>query len=165
MAGPPPAQMLAGVPADRGAHVVAGAAYAGKELKGLPPGITWTARLRKDAAPYELPRPVPGGGDGPAQMAISCRPRPGSPLMPRSPGRIRYGKAATIGAAAITCLWYGPFSIQPDRAENTLAAGCPPAVSLPDGHGMILIERCVDLRDTTYRVIFGRPGPWKSSRP
>ena len=26
-------------------------------------------------------------------------------------------------------------------------------VSAPDGHGMILIERGVDLEDTTYRVI------------
>lgn len=34
-------------------------------IKGAP-GITWTTRLRKDAAPYELLRPVPGGGDGPA---------------------------------------------------------------------------------------------------
>jgi hypothetical protein len=31
--------------------------------------------------------------------------------------------------------------------------GCPPTVSAPDGHGMILIERCVDIEDTTYRVI------------
>ena len=84
---------------------------------------------------------------------------------PRSPGRTRYGKAATIGAAAITCLWYGPFSIQSDRAGNTPAAGCPPTVSLSDGHGMILIERCVDIEDTTYRVVLGKPGPLKNSGP
>ena len=35
--------------------MVADAAYAGEELKKLPPGITWTTRLRKDAALYELP--------------------------------------------------------------------------------------------------------------
>ena len=48
----------------------------------------------------------------------------------------------------------GPFSIRLGRAGNTPAAGCPPAVSAPDGHGMILTGRCVDLEDTTYRVIF-----------
>ena len=33
-------------------HVVADAAYAGEELKKLPPSVTWTTRLRKDAAVY-----------------------------------------------------------------------------------------------------------------
>ena len=44
-------------------------------------------------------------------------------------------------------------------------AGAPPAVSARDGHGMILIERCVDIRDATYRVDLGRPGTLKSSGP
>ena len=39
------------------------------------------------------------------------------------------------------------------------AAGCPPAVSAPDGHGMILAGKCVDLEDTTYRVILAGVGP------
>ena len=41
------------------------------------------------------------------------------------------------------------------------AAGTWPRISLsaPDGHGMILIERCVDLEDTTYRVILVGLGP------
>ena len=68
-------------------------------------------------------------------------------------------KTATIGAAAVTCLWYGPFSIRPHRAGNTPAAGCPPAVSAPEGHGMILAERCVDIEDTTYRVTLAGLGP------
>jgi hypothetical protein len=45
------------------------------------------------------------------------------------------------------------FSIWPGRAGTTPAAGCLPAVSTPDGYGMILIERRVDLEDATYRVI------------
>jgi len=69
------------------------------------------------------------------------------------PAVTRYGKTAAIGAAAVTCLWYGPFSIRPGRAGTTPAAGCPPAVSAPDGHGMILTGRRVDLEDTAYRVI------------
>ena len=148
------AQMLAGVLAGRDTHVVADAAYAGKELKGLPPGITWATWLRKDAASYEL---------SPARTWRRGRPRAKGDKLPSlaklaadaafTPAAItRYGKTATIGAAAVTCLWYGPLSIRPDRAGNTPAAGCPPTASAPDGHGMILIERCVDLKDTTYRV-------------
>jgi predicted ATPase len=35
-----------------------------------------------------------------------------------------------------------------------LSARCPPTVSAPNGHGMILIERCVTcIGDATYRVI------------
>ena len=49
------AQVLAGALPGRRIHVVADAAYAGEELKKLPPGVTWTTRLRKDAALYELP--------------------------------------------------------------------------------------------------------------
>jgi hypothetical protein len=32
-------------------------------------------------------------------------------------------------------------------------AGCLPAVTAPDGYGMILIESRVDLENATYRVI------------
>jgi hypothetical protein len=39
---------------------VADAAYAGKELARLPATVTWTTRLRKDAALYELPGPRTG---------------------------------------------------------------------------------------------------------
>jgi hypothetical protein len=49
------AQMLAGALPGRRIHVVADAVCAGKELTGLPPSITWTTRLRKDAALSELP--------------------------------------------------------------------------------------------------------------
>jgi hypothetical protein len=49
------AQMLAGALPGRANHVVADAAYVGKELNRLPPGVTLTTRLRKDATLYELP--------------------------------------------------------------------------------------------------------------
>ena len=44
----------------RDIHVVADAAYAGKELRRLPATVTWMTRLRKDAALYELPGPRTG---------------------------------------------------------------------------------------------------------
>src|SRR5260370_27314277 len=48
-------QMLAEALPGRAIHVVADSAYAGGELKKLPRRVTWTTRLRKDAALYELP--------------------------------------------------------------------------------------------------------------
>jgi hypothetical protein len=54
------AAALAAVLPGRQIHVVADAAYAGKELRRLPASITWTTRLRKDAALYELAPPRTG---------------------------------------------------------------------------------------------------------
>ena len=67
------AQMLAAALACRDTRVVADAACAGKELKGLPPGITWTARWARTPSRTSCPRLLPGDGDGPAHKAISCR--------------------------------------------------------------------------------------------
>ena len=39
----------------RRVHVTADSAYAGDELKQLPDGVTWTTRLRSNAALYGLP--------------------------------------------------------------------------------------------------------------
>ena len=96
-------------------HVVADAAYAGKELKKLPPGITWTTRLRKDAALHDLPpghtgrrgRPRAKGGRLPS-LARARRHRGFAPVTVT-----RYGNAATIHAAVITCLWYSVFGSRP----------------------------------------------------
>jgi len=101
------AQMLAGALPGRRIHVVADAAYAGEELKKLPPGITWTTRLRKDAALYELPpartgrrgRPRAKGVRLPS-LDVLARPAAFAPVTVT-----RYGRTATIHAAAITCLW------------------------------------------------------------
>src|SRR5712664_3068052 len=49
------AEAIAGALPGRDIHVVADSAYAGQELKGLPPGITWTTRLRKDARLFAPP--------------------------------------------------------------------------------------------------------------
>ena len=70
-------------------HVVADAAYAGEELKKLPPSVTWTTRLRKDAAVYELP-PARTGRRGRSAPKASgyppwtCSPgaRPSTPAPP-----------------------------------------------------------------------------------
>jgi hypothetical protein len=73
--------------------------------------VTWTTRLRKDAALYGLP---------PARTGKRGRPRTrgtGLPALDRlaataafTPVTVtRYGKTAVISAAAITCLWPSVF--------------------------------------------------------
>jgi hypothetical protein len=47
-------------------------------------------------------------------------------------------------------------------ANGAVGAGQPPSA---DGHGMILLEKCVDTKYTTYRVISAGPGPEKDSGP
>jgi len=122
------AEMLAGTLPGRRIHVVADAAYAGAELKKLPPGVTWTTRLRQDAALHELP---------PRRTGRRGRPRTTGARLP-SPAELartaafapvtvtRYGKTATIHAAAITCLWYGVFGPRPVQVvliRDTSATG------------------------------------------
>jgi hypothetical protein len=58
--------MIAEALPGRDIHVVADSAYAGGELKKLPTRVTWTTRLRKDAALYGLP---------PARTSRRGRPR------------------------------------------------------------------------------------------
>ena len=95
----------------RDIHVVADSAYAGGELKKLPAAVTWTTRLRKDAALHGLP---------PARAGQRGRPRTKGDRLPALDGLAvtaaftqvtvtRYGKASAISAAAITCLWPSVF--------------------------------------------------------
>src|SRR6266851_7750066 len=106
-------EAVAGPPDDRNAgralpgrhiRVVADSAYAGGELKKLPAAVTWTTRLRKDAALHGLP---------PARTGRRGRPRTKGDRLPSLTKLAattaftqvtvtRYGKAATISAAAVT---------------------------------------------------------------
>jgi hypothetical protein len=106
---------IAGALPGRDIHVVADSAYAGRELKKLPPRITWTTRLRKDAALYALP---------PARTGKRGRPREKGDRLPFlaqlasaaafEPVTVtRYGKTATISTAAVTCLWHSVFGTRP----------------------------------------------------
>jgi hypothetical protein len=88
--------------------VTADSAYAGEELKALPGGVTWTTRLRSNAALHGLP---------PQRTGKRGRPRVRGDRLP-SLAKIaaaaafsqvtvtRYGKTEPIAAAALTCLWY-----------------------------------------------------------
>lgn len=46
-------------------HVVADAAYHGKQIKDLPGQVTWTTRLPRNAALYERARTRPAHEDDP----------------------------------------------------------------------------------------------------
>jgi hypothetical protein len=99
----------------RDIHVVADAAYAGQELRRLPDHVTWTTRLRKDAALYELPGPRTGKRGRPrvkgkrlASLAVLARTASFAPVTVH-----RYGKTATVQAAVVQCLWYGVFGPRP----------------------------------------------------
>jgi hypothetical protein len=87
------ALMLAGALPGRDIHVTGDAAYAGGELKKLPPHITWTTRLRKDAALYALP---------PARTGKRGRPRARGDKL-----ACLAGLAATAAFAPVTVTRYG----------------------------------------------------------
>jgi len=109
------AERLAAALRGRQIRVVADSAYAGGELKGLPAGISWTTRLRKDAALHGLP---------PARTGRPGRPRVKGDRLPSLAKLaaaaefsqvtvVRYGRTETVAATVITCLWYSVFGSRP----------------------------------------------------
>jgi DDE superfamily endonuclease len=96
-------------------HVTADSAYAGDELKQLPDGVTWTTRLRSNAALHGLP---------PERTRRKGRPRVKgdrlAPLAKIAAAAVfsqvtvtRYGKTETIAVHAFTCLWYSVTGTRP----------------------------------------------------
>ncbi len=107
--------ILAGALPGRTIHVTADSAYAGEELQKLGADVTWTTRLRKDAALHGLP---------PARTGKRGRPRVRGQRLARLTELAatagfqqvtvtRYGKTATVHTAVITCLWYSVFGTRP----------------------------------------------------
>ncbi|MCA1603723.1 MAG: transposase [Acidobacteria bacterium] len=96
---------------ERSIEVVADAAYAGRELRVLPDRVSWTTRLRKDAALHE---------PAPPRTGLRGRPRvKGNRLgslsalaaaLEFTPTTVcRYGTTTTVQVATLTCLWYSVF--------------------------------------------------------
>jgi hypothetical protein len=109
-------QMLADALPGRRVHVVADSAYAGGELKKLGEGVTWTTRLRKDAALHGLPPARVPGKKGRPRLRGDRLPSLAGVAAATAFAQVtvtRYGKAETIGAAAVTCLWYSVFGTRP----------------------------------------------------
>ncbi|MGH3281043.1 MAG: IS701 family transposase [Trebonia sp.] len=109
------AERLAAALPGRQVRVVADSAYAGGELKALPAAISWTTRLRKDAALHALPpertgrpgRPRVKGGRLPSLAKIAATAEFSQVTV------TRYGRTETVGAAVLTCLWYSVFGTRP----------------------------------------------------
>jgi hypothetical protein len=99
---------LAGELPGRRVHVTADSAYAGEELKQLPDGVTWTTRLRSNAALHDLPpertgnrgRPRKKGDRLPSLKTIAARAQFSQVTV------ARYGKTEKVAVHAFTCLWY-----------------------------------------------------------
>jgi DDE superfamily endonuclease len=110
--------LLAGALPGRALDVVGDAAYHGPALRHLPPGVTWTCRLPKNAVLHALPPPrVPGTRGRPPSKG----PRLGTPADVAAaahftPATVRvYGRAQHTKVAAAGCLWYGSFHTRPVR--------------------------------------------------
>ena len=93
----------------RAVHVVADAAYHGPALKTLPPSVSWTTRLPRNAVLYDLapprirkpgrpPRKGPRLGT-PADLAAAAAWTPATVHI--------YGRDQAADLAEVTCLWYG----------------------------------------------------------
>ena len=110
-------QSLADALPGRDLHAVADSAYAGEELRQLGKKVTWTTRLRKDAALHGLPpehtgkpgRPRVRGGRLPSLAKIAAA------AVFTQVTVTRYGKTETVQAAALTCLWYSVFGTRHAR--------------------------------------------------
>jgi len=142
------AEQLAAALPGRAVRVVADSAYAGGELKALPATVTWTTRLRKDAALHALPpartgkpgRPPVKGGRLPSLAKIAATAEFSQFTV------TRYGKAAVIHAAVTTCLWYSVFGSRPVtvvlvRDKPSPGFGIALVTTAPDATAAQVIER------------------------
>ena len=114
--------------------------------------MTWTTRLRKDAALHGLP---------PARTGRRGRPREKGDRLP-SLAKLaaataftqvtvtRYGKTETIAAAAVTCLWYSVFGT---RRSPSSSSGTSP----PPGYDLALVTTDPD---TAAQVIERYAARW-----
>jgi len=92
----------------RQVSVTADSAYAGEQLKQLPDGVTWTTRLRANAALHDLPPERTGKKGRPRKKGERLQ-----SLAKIAAGAVfsqvtvtRYGKTETTAVHAFTCLWY-----------------------------------------------------------
>src|SRR5216683_1406265 len=120
-------QMLADALPGRDIHVTADSAYAGQELKKLGTQVTWTTRLRKDAALYDLP---------PERTGRRGRPRAKGARLPSLTGLTqraafapvtvtRYGKTATVQVIErYAARWSIEVAIEDSKQGVRLSEGC-----------------------------------------
>ena len=146
-------QLAAALPG-RHLHVVADCAYAGRALRGLPAAVTWTTRLRANAALYQLAPPRTGRRGRPR---LKGRQLPALADLAAAAAFTatavhRYGATATVHAAALRCLWYGVFG--PQQVQVVLVRDKADAT----GYAIALIS--TDLTANPAQLIERYAGRW-----
>jgi hypothetical protein len=111
----------------RRVHVVADSAYARRELGKLPHHVTWTTRLRKDAALYEPPPARTGRRGRPREKGtrLPSPPSPRSPpprRLPRSPSPATARRRSSKPLPSPAC---GTRSSAPARSPSCSSATRP----------------------------------------
>ena len=101
--------LLAAAFPGRRIDVVADAHYHGPAVKTLPPGVTWTTRLPRNAVLYALAPPrVRKPGRPPRKGRRLGTPADLAAAAAAAPARVRiYGRDQDQDLAEVTCLWYG----------------------------------------------------------
>ncbi|HWC37706.1 MAG TPA: transposase [Acidimicrobiales bacterium] len=110
-------EMLAVRFPDRTVHVTCDGAYVSRDLRGLPSRITWTTRVRKNAALHDLTPPRTGRPGRPRTKGLPLPPllELAATLPWTRRTLVRYGISATVELAHRQLLWYLPFGAQPVR--------------------------------------------------
>jgi len=139
--------------AGRTVHVLADSAYAGRALRDLPASITWTTRLRVNAALSALAPPRTGKrGRPPLKGERLAAPKTLASTTTFAPTSVhRYGATMQAQTAVIACLWYrgfGPQQVQvvPVRDGST------------DGYDVALVS--TDLTATAGQVVERYAARW-----
>lgn len=98
-------------------HVTGDAAYVSRDLRALPPSITWTTRSRANAVFHGLTPPRTGRRGRPRLRGERLASLPGlAERLHWAPHAVtRYGATATVHLAHRRVLWYHSFSTQPVR--------------------------------------------------
>jgi hypothetical protein len=139
----------------RTVHVVADAAYHGPALRALPPSVTWTCRIPRNAVLYDLAPPRTGRRGRPRTK--------GDPL--GTPAAIAaaahwdtvtaatyHGRRDTLRLAAVTCLWYGSWHT---RTVRLILARNPGTAA---GYDLALVT--TDLRTAPAALITRYAARW-----
>lgn len=98
-------------------QVVADAAYHGTSLRTLPPTVTWTTRLPRNAVLYHR-APASTGRRGRPRLKgdrIGTPAQAAATAVWRTVSVARYGRADTVSITTRDCLWYGVFGPLPVR--------------------------------------------------
>jgi hypothetical protein len=142
----------------RPVHLVGDAAYIGKPLRGLPAHVTVTARLRADAALYELAPPRTGKPGRPRLKGKRLPELVVLAAMTRyqwTPVQVRcYGTTLEREVLSIRCLWYGALGGQPVQVVLSRPAGAL------DGYQLALVT--TDLAATPATIIERYADRWSA---